>query len=314
MRLLFASTDSIAVPLLETLAEKGICTAVFTTPDAPKKRGKGFVPTPIRVKAEELGLPVFTPEHLNSPERDIVRSLGTDALLSFSYGKIFGPKFLSLFKYTFNVHPSALPLYRGCSPIFNVIRNRERESAISLQKISLKIDEGDIYASYPLKLDGTETSESLEKVISEVAPGFVLSALESVDNIIPYPQMGEASYTGFIKKDDGLIDWSESASSIHALIRACYPWPKAWCYFNGAPFIITGVHSSSFLPFEECSEEPGTVIALDKKKGLKIATGDGYLYVSHVLPPMKKEMDASSFVNGCRSIIGSRLTSYPSSL
>ncbi len=307
MKLLFAATDAIAVPLLEKLYEKEIVTAVFTTPDAPKKRGKGFVPTPVKVKAQELGLPVFTPEHLNREERETVKSLGVDSLLSFSYGRIFGPKFLSLFKYTFNVHPSPLPSYRGCSPIFNVIRNREKETAIAVQKISLSIDEGDIYGMESLSLDGTETSDSLEAVISEMAPSFVLSILEGVDNIIPYPQRGEASYTGFIKKDDGKIDWSESASSIHALVRACYPWPKAWCMYNGSPFIITGVYSSSFLPFEPCTERPGTVVALDRKKGLKIATGEGYLYLSRVLPPMKKEMDAAAFVNGARDFIGTVL-------
>ena len=307
MRLLFAATDSIAVPLLEKLNSRGLVTAVFTTPDAPKKRGKGFVPTPVKVKAEEIGLPVFTPEHLNREEREIVKSLGVDSLLSFSYGRIFGPKFLSLFRYTFNVHPSALPLYRGCSPIFNAIRNNERETAISVQQISLNIDEGDIYGMKTLSLDGTETSESLECVISEEAPEFVLSILESVESIIPFPQRGEASYTGFIKKDDGRINWSDSAESIHALVRACYPWPKAWCMYNGSPFIIAGVHSSSFLPFEPCTEKPGTVVALDRKKGLRIATGNGYLYVSRVLPPMKKEMDAASFINGARDFIGTVL-------
>ncbi len=307
MKLLFAATDAIAVPLLEKLDEKKIVTAVFTTPDAPAKRGKGFVPTPVKVKAQELALPVFTPEHLNREERETVKSLGVDSLLSFSYGRIFGPKFLSLFRYTFNVHPSPLPSYRGCSPIFNVIRNREKETAIAVQKISLSIDEGEIYGMESLPLDGTETSESLEAVISEMAPSFVLSILESVDNIIPYQQRGEASYTNFIKKDDGRIDWNESASSIHALVRACYPWPKAWCLYKGSPFIITGVHSSSFLPFEPCTEKPGTVVALDRKKGLRIATGEGYLYVSRVLPPMKKEMDAASFVNGARDFIGTVL-------
>ena len=307
MKLLFAATENIAVPLLEKLAGKGIVTAVFTTPDAPKKRGKGFVPTPVKVKARELEIPVFTPEHLNREEREIVKSLGVDSLLSFSYGRIFGPKFLSLFTHTFNVHPSPLPLYRGCSPIFNVIKNNERETAIAVQRISLSIDEGDIYGMLPIRLDGTETAEALETVISEMAPSFVLSILESAENIIPYPQQGEASYTGFIKKDDGRINWKESASSIHALVRACYPYPKAWCIYKGSPFIITGVHSSSFLPFESCSEAPGTVVALDKKKGLKIATGDGYLYVSRVLPPMKKEMDADAFINGAHDFIGTVL-------
>lgn len=308
MKILFCATDEIAVPLLEALNSKGLCSLVFSTPDAPKKRGNGFIPTPVKEKALELGLPVFTPEHLGGKEREIVKSYDVDALLSFSYGRIFGPKFLSLFKYTFNVHPSLLPKYRGCSPIFSVIKEGERESAITLQKISLSIDEGDIYSSFPLSLDGTETTESLENVIAEETPSFVLNTLMSVENIIPYPQKGEPSYTGFIKKEDGRIDWSESAASIHSLIRACYPWPKAYCLYGGAPFIITGVYSSAFLPFEECTEVPGTVVAFEKKKGLKVATGKGYLYISRVLPPGKKEMDASSYLNGNKAIIGARLT------
>ena len=88
MKILFAATDKIAVPLLEALHKKGLCTLVFTSPDAPKKRGKGFVPTPVKEKALELGLPVFTPEHLNKPEREIVESYSLDTLLSFSYGRI----------------------------------------------------------------------------------------------------------------------------------------------------------------------------------------------------------------------------------
>ncbi len=308
MRILFAATDKIAVPLLEALHKKGLCTLVFTSPDAPKKRGKGFVPTPIKEKALELGLPVFTPEHINKPEREIVESYSPDTLLSFSYGRIFGPKFLALFKYTFNVHPSLLPKYRGCSPIFNVIKNGERESAITLQKISLGIDEGDIYSSFPLSLDGSETSESLEDVIGRETPSFVLSTLEAVDNIIPYPQRGEPSYTGFIKKEDGRIDWFDSAFHIHSLIRACYPWPKAYCLYDGEPLFITGVYSSVFLPFEESYEAPGTVVALEKGKGLKVATGKGYLYISRVLPPQRKEMDAASYVNGNRGIIKAKLS------
>lgn len=307
MRILFASTDSIALPLLELLNEKELIGAVFSTPDMPLKRSKGFAPTPIKKRALELGLPVFTPEHLNREERELVKSLDCDTLLSFSYGKIFGPKFLSLFKYTFNVHPSLLPKYRGCSPIFNVIKNNERETAIALQKIATSIDEGELYGLFPMALDGTETSLSLEEEIAQEAPSFVLSILESVDNIIPLPQIGGASYTGFITKEECKIDWTKDARAIHALVRASYPWPKAWTVFDDKPLIISGVYSSSFLPFEKSIESPGTVVSLDKKKGLKIATGDGYLYVTRVLPAMKKEMDALSFVNGNKKIIGSKL-------
>ncbi|MGN1163584.1 MAG: methionyl-tRNA formyltransferase [Candidatus Ornithospirochaeta sp.] len=308
MRILFAATDTIAVPLLEALCEKGLVTAVFTSPDAPGKRGKTLLPTPIKVKALEKGIPVYTPEHLRTEERRLVSELGTDTLLSFCYGKIFGPKFLSLFSRTFNVHPSPLPKYRGCSPIYASILNGERNTAISLQRIAPGIDEGELYASLPVALDGTETTLSLEEKVASLVPEFVVDALERIDEITPSPQEGEASYTGFINKDDGRIDWTRSAEEIHALVRASFPWPRAFCFLGEDKLMITGVWGSGFGVFPPSCEAPGTVVALEKGKGLKVATGKGYIYLSRVLPPMKKEMDAASYVNGNRSIIGAVLS------
>lgn len=307
MKILFAATDTIAVPLLTLLSEKNLVSAVFTAPDAPGKRGKTLIPTPIKKKALELGIPVYTPEHLNKEERKLVESLGVDTLLSFCYGKIFGPKFLSLFTRTFNVHPSPLPKYRGCAPIFAAIKNLDRETAVSLQRIAPGIDEGEIFASLPIPLKGDETTESLEERIASIVPSFVADALENIESITPSPQEGEASYTSFINKDDGRIDWNKSASEIHALVRACVPWPRAYCYLGEDKLLLTGVYSSSFQPFLPSSEKPGTVVSIEKGKGLKIATGEGYLFVNRVLPPMKKEMDAFSYVNGNRSIIGAVL-------
>ena len=307
MKILYAATDTIAVPLLEALASRNLVRAVFTAPDAPGKRGKTLLPTPIKAKALELGLEVYTPQHLRTEERKLVRQLGADVLLSFCYGKIFGPKFLSLFKETFNVHPSLLPKYRGCSPIFGAICNGDSSTAISVQRIAEGIDEGDIYSTLSLDLDGTETVESLENRVANLAPQLVLDTLDRLDSIPPRPQEGEATYTGFITKDESVMDWNKSARELHCLIRAMYPWPKAQTHFNGERLLITGVYGSAFDSFEKSQEAPGTVVALVKGKGLKVATGDGYLYVTRVLPAMKKEMDAASFVNGARTIIGAVL-------
>lgn len=307
MKILYAATDTIAVPLLSLLAEKGMVSAVFTAPDAPGKRGKTLIPTPIKVKALELGLPVYTPEHLRTEEREIVKSLSVDTLLSFCYGKIFGPKFLALFEHTFNVHPSPLPKYRGCAPIYGAIKNLDKETAITLQEIGLGIDEGRIFASLPVSLSGDETTLSLEERVSEMVPPFVLDTLSDIESIEPKEQSGEASYTSFIKKEDGEIDWTRSAREIHAQIRACIPWPRAYSFLGDDKLLITGVYGSAFDSFEASSEAPGTVVGLEKGKGLKIATGDGYLYVTRVLPPMKKEMDVVSYINGNRSILGAVL-------
>lgn len=309
MRILYAATDHIAVPLLEALHKENLVGAVLTSPDAPGKRGKSLIPSPIKVKALELGLEVYCPETLRTEAREYVKTLSCDTLLSFCYGKVFGPMFLSLFEHTFNVHPSALPKYRGCAPIYAAIRNIDKESAISLQSIALKVDEGDIYARLSLKMDGTETNDSLSEKVSLLAPELVLPALKKIGTIVPEKQCQEnVSYQKFITKDDGRIDFSQPAKLIHAQIRATYSWPKAYCLLSDEKLILTSVFGSVFDEFEKTEgEEPGTVVALDKKKGLKIATSDCYLYVNRVLPPMKKEMDANSYVNGNRGIVGSVL-------
>ena len=140
MRILYAATGEIAVPLLRALAQRGDIAAVLTAPDAPGKRGKTLIPSPVKVAALELGLDVWQPETLRKEARAHVRSLMPDALMSFCYGKIFGPMFLSLFRYTFNVHPSLLPKYRGCAPLYAAIRNLDREIGITLQEIAPGID------------------------------------------------------------------------------------------------------------------------------------------------------------------------------
>ncbi len=305
MKILFCATDTIAVPLLEALNKEGFVTAVFTSPDKPGKRGKSLIPTPIKEKALELGLALYTPETLKKEAREVVKSLGVDTLLSFCYGKIFGPMFLSLFERTFNVHPSMLPKYRGCAPIYATILNGDRESAITLQEIALGVDEGKIYGTLPFSLLGTESEEELCSSVAQLAPKLVLPILRNIENVQAKAQVGEPSYQMFIKKEDGKLDFNKQAKVLHAQIRACYPWPKAYVNLNGEKLIVTGVYGSVFDSFEPTlGEKAGTVVALDKNKGLKIATSDGYLYITKVLPPMKKEMDAISYVNGNRGIIG----------
>ena len=306
MRILYAATGDIAVPLLGQLAAEGLVGAVLTAPDAPGRRGKSLVPSPVKVKALELGIPVMQPETLRTEARAEAASFSCDTLLSFCYGKIFGPRFLAMFGRKLNVHPSILPRYRGCSPIYAAIRAGDSETGITLQEIAEGVDEGDIYGCLPIALDGTETQESLEAKVASLAPGFVSAMLANLPD--PRPQEGDPSYSGFIAKEDGRIDFSAPAAEIHAQIRACYPWPKAYAMLDGAPLYLTGVYGSVADVQGPACEAPGTIVALEKGKGLKVAAGDGYVYVSRVLPPMRKEMDAASFVNGSRDAIGKVLS------
>ena len=308
MRILFAATGQIAVPTLTALAGEGLVGAVLTAPDAPGKRGKSLIPSPIKVEAERLSLPVLTPEHLGSAARAEVSAFGCDTLVSFCYGKIFGPKFLALFSSTCNIHPSALPKYRGPSPVYAAILNKDRSFSISLQEIALKCDEGRLYLQKEFPLEGNENNESLENRIANLVPELAKPLFMSRCLPEPVEQVGEASWAGFIKKEDGLIDFNKDAKTLHAQIRAVYPWPKAVTQYNGLPLYLCSVSGSVFDIDEcECAEMPGTVVCHEKNRGFKIATASGYLYVDRLQLPTKKEMDSLSFLNGNKGVIGTVL-------
>ena len=308
MKILFAATGEIAVKTLEVLNDMGLVRAVLTTPDVPGKRGKKLLPSPVKVKALELGLDVIQPEHLRTDAREEVKALGADTLVSFCYGKIFGPKFLSLFERTYNIHPSLLPKYRGCAPIYQTILNGDEHSGITIQKIALEVDAGDIVNTMEFKLDGRENDNTLEERVSEMAAGLARETFSDIDSFVPRVQEGEATYSGFIEKSEAVLDFSKPAKELHAQIRACYPWPKAVAKYGESSLFLTDVADSVFDEFEPTEgEKPGTVVSFVKKRGFKIATGDGYLYVSKVQAPAKKEMDAASYFNGDKAIISSVL-------
>ena len=310
MRILFAGTQEIAVPVLEELNRHRLVSLVLTTPDAPGKRGSTLLPSPVKAKALELGLPLIQPEHLGSAARAQVSAFAPDTLVSFCYGKIFGPKFLAMFRHKFNIHPSLLPKYRGCAPLQAAILNQDRKTGISIQDIAAGIDEGDIYLAQSFELDGCETLSVLEEKVMELAPLLLSDLFSNIDVFCPTPQPEfGASYTEFIKKTDGRIDFTKSARDLHAQIRAYSQWPKAECMLDGSPLYLTGV-SGSVFDIEECvcDEECGTVAGFEKGKGLKIATGSGYLFVTSLQLPARKNMDSQSFVNGRHDIIGKVLS------
>lgn len=307
MKILFAATGEIAVPTLVRLNELGLVKAVLTTPDVPGKRGKALLPSPIKVKALELGLEVYQPESLRTREREYIRTLDVDTLVSFCYGKIFGRMFLALFKRKYNIHPSLLPKYRGASPLYAALRNGDSTSGITIQEIALEVDSGDIINSMEFNLEGSENNKSLEEKVSILASELAAETFSNIDAYTPRAQVGEPCYVGFIEKTDGEIDFTKDARSLHCQIRACYPWPKAYTTYKGATLFLTGVCGTCFDEEEACTERPGTVVSLEKKRGFKIATGKGYLYVTRLQAPAKKEMDAQSFFNGDRNIVSSVL-------
>ncbi len=215
MRILFAGTAEIAVPSLRALSQHYEIAAVLTNTDkrGGARGGKALVAPPVKVAAEELGgIPVLQFDHLKREAREAVRGYGCDTLVCFAYGRLFGPKFLSLFPplEQLNIHPSLLPLLRGPSPIQGgAILSQASESGISIQRIASEMDSGGdllLAEQFPLN-GGDETTESLSAFVAERAADLAVRALGRLQSgtAVFSPQSGEATYTKMITPPEMLI-------------------------------------------------------------------------------------------------------------
>lgn len=302
--ILFAGTPDIAVPLLKTLAKDFNVVGVLTGCDKPQKRSSSLIPSPVKVAALELNIPVLQFESLRTEARNAVKALNADTLVTFAFGKIFGPMFLDLFPNgTFNVHPSDLPTFRGPSPVQSTILAGLRKATISVQKIGLKMDEGDIFSKCEIMLTGKENTKTLEDTVALKASEFVPKVLKDAfeNRLQPKAQTRDASYCTMLDKSMATLDFNKKSYEIHAQIRAMYPWPKASAKASDKEVFITSVYGG----FEELDNEellhdvkPGTVIGMRKDKGIGIACKDKAIWVTSLQLPGKKELDFKSFVNG----------------
>ena len=314
IRILFAGSPEAAKKTLEILSgaqsECGFEIAgVLSNPPSAKGRHKDLIPTPVAAFAESAGIPVLTPAHLDAAAREAVSPLKADLLVCFAYGHIFGPKFLELFPLGgINLHPSLLPKYRGCTPVPAAILNRDKQTAVTIQTLGLKMDEGDILAQTVVDLNGTETGESLLNYSAEEGAKLILEVIKkcSAEGKLPEgkPQSGEASYTGIITKEDGRINWTESAEIIDAKIRAYYPEPGCWCVENGQTLRIL---EARIYTGDTEDAKAGTVLAFSKPDGILIKTGNGVLAVRNLQRQGKNAMDHKNFMNGARNFIGTVL-------
>lgn len=301
-------TPDFAVKPLEKIYEAGHeVLGVFTQPDRQKGRGKKFLPSDVKVKAEELGLPIYQPEKLRDEEYvAILKELNPDIVVVAAYGQILSEEILNIPKYgCINIHASLLPKYRGASPIEASIINGDEKTGITIMYMAKGLDTGDIISQADITI-GKHNTESLTRALSEIGAELVVRAIESIGNGTAdrIPQNDEdSSYAGKLDKAMGNIDWTEPAEKIERLIRGLYPWPCAYTTFDGKNLKLLGaeiVESDS-----DSVSEAGQVISVGKKI-LVIGTGKGALSIKSLQPEGKKPMDIVAFLNGYNINVGDK--------
>ncbi len=314
MRILFAGSPEFALPSLQAIhtCSRHRLVAVLTAPGRAghKRAGRGIAENPVARYAEEKGIPILRPQRLDAQAREDVRKYAPNVLAVAAYGTIFGPRFLELFsRGGINLHPSLLPLHRGPAPIPAAILAGDRKGGISIQRIALKMDAGDIILQETFDIDAHATTANLSEHCAERGAALLVKAIDlmETEKMPTYPQNeSEASYCGLIKKEDGFINWARSAVQIDRAVRAYLPWPLAHTRWEGRILNVTKAQIAENLP--EAEFEAGRVLGVDRKLGILVQTGQGILALQNLQLQSRKIMDWKSFINGnvgmCSSMLG----------
>ncbi len=301
LRIIYFGTPTYAVPALERLAndERIDLRLVVTQPDRPAGRRHQLTPPPVKIAAERLGLQVYQPESLRTPDaREPLVLSGADLFVVAAYGLIFGPKTLAIPRITsLNLHASLLPRYRGASPIAASILCGDAETGVSLMGMETGLDTGPVYATTRTPIARDDTSESLTIRLAELGADLVGEQILDIanGNITPIPQPSDgASMTRPLTKLDGAMDWSEPAEQLERQVRAMWPWPRAWSLVRGNRIQVHRANAIS----GKLDGAPGTVTAGDGDP--IVVCGEGGLRLDAIQEAGAKAVSGKAWVAGLR--------------
>lgn len=302
MKILFLGSSHFSRIVLEKMIENGDnVVAVVTQPDRPSGRGHKMTPTEVKVFAEEKGIKVYTFEKIRL-SMDEVKAINYDLSVVASFGQILPQDFLD-FKPCINVHPSLLPKYRGASPIQTAILNGDKETGVTIMKVALEVDAGDIILQQNFEINnetyleleeklGRLGGEMVSEVISQYSEGVVKFTAQEND---------KATFTNKFTKADCDLDFADKAEIIVNKVRAL--GEEYGCYFsiNGQKFKVSKARNVS----DEFSVPQYEV--LNNKKRFVVGCGDGAVEILLCTPPSGKSVAGRDYLNGHNEILGKKV-------
>ena len=244
-KIIFMGTPMFAVPILKSLYQNGfLVSVVYTQPQQRSHRGQKFNKSPIQNIAETLNIDTRTPEKFkdNKEEFDYLKKLDADLAIVVAYGQIIPKELLELTKKGFiNVHGSILPKWRGAAPIQRSIMNLDKETGISIMKMREKLDTGPISNVYKIKINQNDNAQDISEKLSQLASEKLLDYLDKIlDGEVKFSEQDhtKATYAKKIKKQEGLVDWNNSAEKILGQINGLFPFPGAFFLYEGERYKI----------------------------------------------------------------------------
>jgi len=301
-------TPDFAAGILEAVVLAGheVVLAV-SQPDKPKGRGKALQFPPVKEYAISQGIEVYQPRKVREAECvEFIRERQPEIIVVAAFGQILPKELLDLPKYgCINVHASLLPKYRGAAPIQWAVINGDKVSGVTIMRMDVGLDTGDIIETAETEISPEETGGSLFHKLEKLGAKLLVETMEKIENgTARYTKQEEsqASHVGMIDKSMGDIDWKKSAVEIENLIRGLNPWPSAYTRLNGKTLKIWKA-----LPEPGGEPQKAGCVYLVNKKELKIHTGDGVLSLLEVQLEGKKRMDIPSFLRGYEVLSNAKL-------
>jgi methionyl-tRNA formyltransferase len=320
MRIVMMGTGLFAEPTFEALLSSAHTVAgLVTQPDrvvgaergSTRQTGRGM-----KTIALEQHLPVLQPESINTPEGvRALQELRPDLFVVAAYGQILSHDVLSVPPQGgINVHASLLPKYRGAAPIAWALYHGETRTGVTIIKMSVHLDAGDMLAQEAIDIGPEETAGDLEAHLAPLGAKLALEVLEQIEKgtVQGHKQdQGQVTKAPKLKKEHGLIDWSRTAEQVCNHIRAMQPWPTPYTFLHraGQPPLRLLVLRAASRPRreDESAAQAGEILLTGDPTRLGVAVGSGVVEILELQPAGKRRMTAEEFLRGRKPQAGDRL-------
>lgn len=301
MRIVFFGTPADAVPPLHALVDAGhAVVGVVTQPDRRRGRGGATVPSPVKVAATGLGLPVHTPDRAREIVDDL-HALDVDVGVVVAFGQLLPPAVLATARLGFvNLHFSLLPRWRGAAPVERAMLAGDPETGVCVMAVDEGMDTGSVYARVATPIAPDETAGELAARLVALGTPLLVEVLDGLAARTPEPQVGEPTLAPKLTVDEFHLDWRAPAPELVRVVMAGNPRPGAWTTLDGRRLKVLRAETEA----EDASGSrsgsvdgavPGTVDAEGR-----VATGAGRLRLLEVQPEGKPAMAASAWWAGRR--------------
>ena len=296
-KIVFMGTSNFSVAILKSLYQNGYpIVTIYTQPPQKSMRGQKVNKSPIQKMAENLCIECRTPDSLkeNNEEYNFLKLLNPDLVIVVAYGQLISKNYLSLSKHGFiNIHASLLPKWRGAAPIQRSIMNLDKETGVSIMKIVEKLDAGPVMMQEKINVTSEMNAEDLSNKLSDLSSKLILECIDEIEGgkakFIDQDEQ-KATYAKKINKEEGKINWDNSAENILAQINSLLPNPGAWFSFMGERYKILKASIS------EAEGEKGKVI----DNNLTIACKSKSIKVNEIQRQGKNKQSTGEFLLGSK--------------